>query len=321
MFFVRHAQSKWNRHLEDIRRAPQILSDPSQAKPALQGAVALTKEISQGLIQEGHTDHKLSELGEKQARELRAAMAEEAQQKGRDRPAYYEHLLTGLPVYCSPMLRAVQTAHLALPEDAGWGPIILLKDAREVFSNWAERDCVGVVAGRGIVERAMQECELPGLAERVDWSQSDCEEGQWWSATVEAEYAVNERLDALLRRLLDEDKGKSCICVTHSNLIRRLMMRHGAVGCEAPGPGPMGGLEVPLVREPSSRFDLAARSFTSETSWEELHCTPAMLQRCKVEKLQNCGVLGVRFVRERQGWVARDVSMMFGSKLEPDLGQ
>jgi broad specificity phosphatase PhoE len=313
VYLVRHAQSTWNRHMEDIRRAPSILSDPSQARSALQGAVALTRELSHGLlVQEGHTDHKLSELGETQAQQLGQILSSRDMLPEMERRIYYDNLFgKDVPIFCSPMLRAVQTAHLALPEDAGWGPMVLLKDAREVFNNWAERDCVGGAEGRGIVQRAMAECGLPGLERRVDWSRSDCEQGRWWSEATEAEDSVNERLDSLLRKLLDEDEAKSCVCVTHSNLIRRLLMRYGAVGSDPDGSTSDDGT--------LSVRDGFAMSFTSDGSWEELNCTPTTLQRCKVEKLQNCGVLGVHFVKRNQSWVARDVCMMFGTKLEHDM--
>lgn len=319
MFFVRHAQSTWNRHLEDLRRAPQILSDMSQAKPALQGAMALTREISGALLQDGqHTDHKLSELGETQAKELADRLvAQEQDVADAAERVFYQQLFSESPsIFCSPMLRAVQTAHLALPTKAGWGQLVLLKDAREVFSNWAERDCVGVAEGRGIVERAMSECDLPGLADRVDWSRSDCEQGRWWSDEVEVEDVVNERLDALLRKLLDEEESRSCICVTHSNLIRRLLMRYGAVG--SGGGGGAGVARQLPGSEPSSARDMSL-SCASDASWVEVDCTPTMLQRCKVEKLQNCGCLGVHFIKEEERWAARDVCMMFGTKLEQDL--
>ena len=50
-------------------------------------------------------------------------------------------------IYCSPFLRALQTAHLTLPEEDGWGSIKLLKDAREKFSFVFERDNLGTDVG------------------------------------------------------------------------------------------------------------------------------------------------------------------------------
>lgn len=370
VFFVRHAQSDWNRHLNDLKKGEQILNDPMQAAPALQGAFALAGEISQGLLQDGHTDHKLSELGQSQALHLHDLLAHERRSlvvgvssgssiAAPERPVFYEQFFSGSPsVFCSPLLRAVQTAHLALPMEAGWGDLVLVKDAREVFSNWAERDCIGGAEGRGLIERATRECDLPGLSERIDWSRSDCDEGRWWSDCIEGEDAVNERLDALVKRLLDEDGSRSCICVTHSNLIRRLMMRYGAVGdsevraevetgpslsadtqnvgvgtnsraCPFGVGGTVGIAETMAEVEETDtagnaaaagQLPLLGSSFCSDMSWERLNHTPIDLQRCKVEKLQNCGMIGVRFVKELKGrWVAHDVCMMFGSKLESDL--
>jgi len=326
VFFVRHAQSQWNRSLNTVKNPERLFRDPSQALPIIYGGVGLGAQIGQSFVQQGLCDHKLSKDGEEQARRLCEHVARERHktkleqndqppqvdcEDTPDRRTYYELFFNeSLRVYCSPMLRAIQTAHLALRADAGWGPLVLLKDAREVKGSWAERDCVGEAEGRGIVERAMRECHLPGLAERVDWARSDCQEGRWWSDSPESDEEVDRRLDALLRRLLDEDEAPSCICVTHSNLIRRLMMRKGDVGGEDNGNvGQEGGEEAAGRGE-----DALSRTW----SWELPTVKVGTFQRAKVEKLMNCGVLGVRFARERQGWVARDVCMMFGSQFEGD---
>merc|ERR1711920_590620 len=112
----------------------------------------------------------------------------------------------------------------------------------------------------------------------------------------------NERISALVQRLLDGDPSESCLCVTHSNLIRMLMMRYGAVGGRA-------------ERDP------ATEGFTEggEEEWHQLDCASDTLQQTKTKKLQNCGMLGVRFKRASQGdWEATDICLMFDSVLEGD---
>jgi len=327
VFLVRHAQSRWNVQLEKVSKYSQIGTNLAQAGTVIGGAAVLTKEIGQGLFMNGYTDHELSEKGVQQAQALQEAIVEEHAAEG-DRceaqSVYYKRFLgaleEGLPVYSSPMLRALQTAHLALPAEAGWGSIVLLKDAREVLNTLAERDCVGAAVDEGIVERAMDVCTLPGLDNRVDWSASDCE-GQWWSSDAESEHGINERMHSLLQRLLEDDQS-SCVCVTHSNLIRRLMMRYGAVDSK--------DRKLTLDSEFIEEF-LVDSSIVSQCSvvqpswaddagsWEVVDSSAQSIQRTKVDKLQNCGVLGVRFAFEDQQWLARDVCLMFNSQFQSDL--
>lgn len=323
IFLVRHAQSRWNVQLENVSKYPQIARNPAQAGAVINGVAALTKDIGQGLFMHGCTDHPCSSKGEEQAQALRRAIGQEQEHdkevKKKNKEAsgrlesessYYQRFLHCLhnqfPIYCSPMLRALQTAHLALPVDVGWGPIVLLKDAREVLSTRAERDCVGEAEGEDIVKRAMDVCELPGLSDRVDWEKSDCQ-GQWWSSDAENEEGINERMHALVQRLLEEDQRSSCICVTHSNFIRRFMMRYGAVrSCT----------EV-CVDKGLSMSSGELRESTD--SWEVVEDSSRLIQRTKVDKLQNCGVLGVCFSFEDDQWNVRDVCLMFDSQFESDL--
>merc|ERR1712232_1405928 len=127
-----------------------------------------------------------------------------------------------------------------------------------------------------------------GLSDRVD--ASDCQE-QWWDEAPETDGAVDARLSALVHRLLIVDKSDSCICVTHSNLIKRLMLKFSAIDS------------------------------TEQLGWELVQDSDRLVQRMKTKKLVNCGVLGVRFGREGQQWAVRDVCLMFDSKLEDDEPQ
>merc|ERR1719326_642846 len=76
----------------------------------------------------------------------------------REKRYYDRFLMQKQQIYCSPLLQALQTAHLALPTADGWGPIKLLKDAREHFKLRCERDCLGArgVVGAQISHRAMR---------------------------------------------------------------------------------------------------------------------------------------------------------------------
>ena len=52
-------------------------------------------------------------------------------QKGRSPPPTVGHFRS---IYCSPLLRALQTAHFALSDQDGWGSIKLLKEVAEKIS-------------------------------------------------------------------------------------------------------------------------------------------------------------------------------------------
>merc|ERR1712203_129349 len=126
-------------------------------------------------------------------------------------------------IYCSPLLRALQTAHLSFPSEDGWGKIKLLKDARELYQFATERDCIGTTIGTDIANRAEREgSEMSGLRQRVDCS--DCLD-VWWSQTPESGEDIEMRQQSLWETLLQDDKCAGCIVVTHSNMIRTLLAR------------------------------------------------------------------------------------------------
>jgi broad specificity phosphatase PhoE len=266
-------------------------------------------------------------------------------------------------IYCSPLLRALQTAHLALPEeDDGWGSIKLLKDARERFSLRIERDCLGAEVGSHIIDRAMQMSqELSGLEHRVD--ATDCDQ-KWWSDEPESEADIGARLKNLWRKLLAEDNSDSCVLVTHSNLIKALLMYFGEVDAnemeqkpESEGEFVTETAGIPLgsrrrlddspldlergESDASGDSDLEERDMMETTSWQVVARSSETLRRFKIDRLQNCGVLGLRCVVEsptqkphpevdgwihldehstepyvaKPRWVARDALLMFDSVL------
>jgi len=277
LFLVRHAESVWNAALAD-------------------GASSLVREM-------WDRDHPLSEVGADQAESLRQRMSNgfpsDPQEDSAVTKCFYDHFLASRElVYCSPLLRALQTAHLAFSSLDGWGQIRLLKDAREQYNYVIERDCLGVASGDRLVDRAVKaDSRLEDARPRIDVS--DCMD-RWWSDAPERMSELEVRQKALWSRLLNEDPRGSRTLVTHSNLIRALLLRFGC--------GQQQTLEDFLLEQPEGS---PAGSGT--------------LQRAMTTKLQNCGVIGVRCVfgdvdprsAKREGvdrmWVAKDAVLMFGS--------
>lgn len=267
IFLVRHAESNWN--------------------------VALKKDPSLLLTVAWSKDHPLSDTGVQQTEVLRRKIATgflgvptdnlRGSCPERARRYYAEFFVNRDRIYSSPLLRALQTAHLVFSPENNWRCIKLLRDAREHFTYVTERDCIGTDVGAKLVERAAGfiPSRAPGLGRRVDYG--ECEE-IWWQDTPETGRDLDARHLRLWSRLLDDDIKRSCVVVTHSNLIRALMLRFAA--------------------SPPNDADPAAER------------AAATLRQAKAVKLHNCGVLGVHCVRlegARQTWVVRDAMLMFGS--------
>lgn len=276
IFLVRHATSTWN-------------------EAVASGAGCMVSNA-------WDTDHPLSPLGVKQTHDFRNRIDGDLSAWGgagwnstgpdaeRVRQYYNLFLARRDLIYCSPLLRALQTAHLAFPSEDGWGTIRLLKDAREHYRFVTERDCLGAAIGKDIVGRAVRMGnQLQGLDRRVDYN--DCFE-EWWSRKPETGTEFEARHRSLWETLFRDDASDSCIVVTHSNLIRALLARFGSA-------------EESVVD-------------SDRANW----------RRGTVEKLENCGVLGLRCVfggvetlsdgcGQRQNmWVVQDAHLMFGSKFE-----
>lgn len=382
VFLVRHAQSTWNQNVEMVKNIPRVSFHATSLKKVVSQAHSL---LAHEMWQK---DHPLSAEGAQQTEALRQKIKAQRMRQGfepqseREQRYYDSFFSLQKQIYCSPLRRALQTACLALPEQDGWGAITLLKDARERFSFVFERDCLGEEVGGHIVDGAVkmgQEMgqELPGIRQRVD--ATDCAQ-QWWNEQPETEAEVDVRLHALWRRILVEDCHDSCVLVTHSNLIKALLMRFGGLdeeeedrrqesGVEHDGEASAVGVGLSSqVTEPPSAASSctlasgraagdrkgvqdAAQGATSggnaalnrdrndasgddedrgagpadaweieerraSRCWQVVDGGSESLRRLKVERLQNCGVLGLRCVLEEpaprhpyeevDGWVDLD---------------
>lgn len=364
IFLVRHAQSTWNREVDLMKTVRHQKLPEISVKDVLSSAAHIaTREV-------WHRDHPISDEGVLQSQQLREKIrlascdgpesfheVDEEEMRSSDEEErirrFYQHFLkstdqskssTRPSIYCSPLLRALQTAHFALSDDDGWGSIKLLKEAREHFNFIFQRDCLGTDFGSNLVDRAVSMSKSL-LADETDQrlsgrlDASDCQE-KWWSDDPETEADVDRRLQELWRRLLEEDPQDSCILVTHSNLIKALLMRFGGVehsllalraeevACE--------GASAASPSTVASEEEDGYHCLTSDpfTNWQLLDSGPHDLQRLKVERLQNCGVLGLRCVLEAPledgleewedlmpvnnadgRWVAKDALLMFNSVL------
>lgn len=339
VFLVRHAQSTWNANVDLMKGcsawtwrslgcsgmsgssswAPGSFAPPERPERSVKDVMAQAASLVAHDV--WNRDHPISREGLRQTEALRGKIASRREEctgpveqchaevmdnsvaAGERERRYYDTFLGSRRrcIYSSPHLRALQTAHLVLPEEDGWGSITLLKEARECFRFKFERDCLGAGVGGSIVDRAGlhlgTDAHLASLQSRVD--ACDCEK-QWWSEEPETEGDLEARLEVLWRRLLDEDGEDSCVLVTHSNLIKALLMRFGGVGdCETLAATDAGGGEG--CGDASSTHDdgtVLLEDVEEEASWQVVHDGPEALRQLKVRRLQNCGVLGLRCVLE-----------------------
>lgn len=337
VFLIRHAQSTWNQQVDLVKTCRNLALEDVCFKDVVSGAASImSREV-------WHRDHPISAEGVRQTEDLRRKIAaarraccEEAvgvastcpdSSTEREQRYYSRFLEDRERIYCSPLLRALQTAQLALPEEEGWGSIKLLRDARESFRFVFERDCLGTGVGLDIARRAMQMgLDLPGLDNRVD--AADCLQ-KWWSDEPETEAEIECRIDALWKRLFEEEAGaNSCVLVTHSNFIKALLMRHGDGGATEVGAGDRSEFvaDCPddvedrdgVADEPASDSFMSASEEDQEgspsASWQVVSGGCQALRQVKTERLQNCGVLGLRCVREApcpsyreiDGWIDID---------------
>lgn len=311
IFLVRHAQSTWNQKVDVMKSIGRFSMDMSLTQVVSRTTQLMTCDV-------WHRDHPISEEGVHQTTVLRQKISEtrgvERRQTDREQGYYRRFLEHRRGIYSSPLLRALQTAHLALPEEE-WGGIKLLKDARERFTFVFERDCLGTDVGPRIVGRALRMGhDMRGLPERVD--ASDCIE-KWWSDDPETEADMESRLDSLWRQLCEDD-DKSCVLVTHSNLIKALLMRHGDL--DVTNSSATARPDVCMEAESMSETAAAglSRSEDPDVVWQVVSGGSESLRRLKVDRLQNCGVLGLRCVeaqsdelhlgpfREVDGWIDLD---------------
>eukprot|EP00927_Polykrikos_kofoidii_P077981 TRINITY_DN74861_c0_g1_i1.p1 TRINITY_DN74861_c0_g1~~TRINITY_DN74861_c0_g1_i1.p1 ORF type:complete len:469 (-),score=73.26 TRINITY_DN74861_c0_g1_i1:111-1451(-) len=353
IFLVRHAESTWNQNVDLVKALPTISFQAMSFKDVVSRAAHLmAKEM-------WNRDHPISQHGARQAEMLRQKIAASRSYETERERRYYDSFATARkqdgPVYSSPLLRAVQTAHLTLQERDGWGPIKLIKEARERFRFVFERDCLGTGVGAQIVDRATNMCEnLHGLRDRVD--ATDCAQ-KWWSDDPETDAGLDARLTALWKKLFEESGDESCVLVTHSNLIKALLMRFGGLE-EGEDMEEIGNDdEVAVQRRQHLQGSAGAEALQGDDSddtetdeeatgkcWQFVDGGSECMRRLKVERLQNCGVLGLRCVLEapplqpypevdgwvdidahlaastdqgglEQMWIAKDAMLMFDSVL------
>lgn len=198
VFFVRHAQSDWNRgedrwflSLRMLTRKDHVLS----AKGRLQ---------AQGL------ERRLQQAGTK---------AEKA-------------MLMPDAVISSPLTRAVQTAVLGLRPLLGKCTLRLIPDIRE-RRNWGGRDSSGTRVGNDVIDKVKQHLpsEYSEIVDRVDCSDV---ETQWWSDAKEDSAAMQERMNSFLDQLQAMPE-KCIIIVGHSHFFRDLFHHFASKDMETVG--------------------------------------------------------------------------------------
>lgn len=221
VFFVRHAESRWNRAQADYAPISMFWEN----------------------------DHGLSEEGRLQAEELRRRVAtagqrappEAASNNGCQNMAeayWLRHFLQPDVVYCSPFTRAICTACIGLQDILPHGKeLVLMREAREQ-KNLMGADSTGIATGEDIPPRI--EAELSQLYEaageesqrravedfravRVDVA-GVCEE--WWGGLAgDGEEEIHERIAALAARLRATrgslpGGGGTTVLVGHSLFLR-----------------------------------------------------------------------------------------------------
>jgi len=215
VFFVRHAQSRWNKAQEEL------------------ALLNLVRE----------NDHGLSEEGREQAEELREriARARARVEDCHEREArWHRRLLAPNAVFSSPFTRTVCTAAIGLRDLLPEGRhLVLLREAREQ-KNIGGADSTGIAVGDAIpvrvredMEQIYQECPEPNreraLSEldaiEMDWR--GCED-EWWGAyTGDPADLIDERIAELVERLRETrgdlpGGGGTSYVVGHSLFFRTL---------------------------------------------------------------------------------------------------
>jgi len=109
---------------------------------------------------------------------------------------------------------------------------------------------------------------------------SNCTQ-KWWSDEAETHADLEVRLRSLWRQLLVEDTEETCVLVTHSNLIKAMLMQFTET--EAAITSPCSGDRPDQV---------------SSSAWQVVSSDSDSLRQLKIDRLQNCGVLGLRCVMD-----------------------
>mmetsp|Transcript_3119 Transcript_3119/g.5411 ORF Transcript_3119/g.5411 Transcript_3119/m.5411 type:complete len:1031 (-) Transcript_3119:98-3190(-) len=256
IFLVRHVQSQWNVMMKAFKDVD--IRGMYDSATAVEGV-----------------DHPLSEEGLRQAEELQSkiqswrAPTESACPDSDRVQAFYEafYLAKRSEILCSPQRRAVQTADRTLPVADGWPSIKLIQEARELKNHMFEFDNVSTEDNIG--EQIAVNAGLASHAGRVD--SSECTD-RWWPEGVDSDDQREVRAKALWRRL-EELKSRSCVVVTHSNLIKQLanfIIRSRILDREVDACG-------------SDQWDFCI-----------VPKIPEDLERARSSKLRNGGVLGLQ---------------------------
>jgi len=225
VFFVRHAESRWNR---------------AQADYAL---MSMMWENDHGLTQEGRLQAEELRRRLRSARECLEA-GDVSRLGGEVEGKWLQQLVNPDAVFSSPFTRAVCTSCIALRDLVRRQvPMVLIKEARE-SKNFGGADSTGVAVGEEIRDRveeelrALYEEEEAPLRDAAlkDFSSlpldvSDVSEPWWGGYLGDAEDHLNERVDALMSRLRGTRGnlpcgGGSTVLVGHSLFFRTVFARY-----------------------------------------------------------------------------------------------
>lgn len=310
---MRVAEPSWAMQLDDTASPPLhhtkyvflIRHAQSEWNQALRGlkTCAFASVLSQGgLI--AQLDHGLSDTGRQQAKSLRRTSSDltlRDADAGRDKQFYeaFQRAKSSV-VYCSPMRRALQTAKEVCHKEDGWPLIKLIRDAREIRHSVFEIDCASQVGNVGRQIALSAGFDASDAQDRVDVT--DCET-QWWTEISDSEEDADCRVRALWQRVTAEE-GDACVVVTHSNLIIKLAQ----------------------IIAGDLATELGVAEHEGDGNFRILSNAPGDLQQARLAKLENCGVLGLRCTKSRNGagcvseldfrWVVEDALLMFGSEFE-----
>lgn len=239
VFFVRHAESRWN---------------AAQAA----GVTGLYDMFCEG-------DHGLSEKGRVQAEELNRSFIEARNVISNSKRSswssiWLQRLIQAETILSSPYVRAIETAVIGLQDIRSINrKVIVTRDAREMRSSMLAVDCSSSAVGDQIKTRLSEDLEwiyaqagkneqgkalTMGLSEQLDIS--DVQE-EWCPALAESVVDLDSRHAALLQRIESCSEGSSCIVVGHSYYFKRFFATYMSQGVHDQVPDVAASLEEHVV--------------------------------------------------------------------------